>query len=425
MADLSEMVNYVKAQQPHSGLAETAAHFVEGASRGYDAGHAEALKKAQQDRDNPMVTDNLGLSGTPGAQVPVDVYSKLLDIKDKMLNIDNNNATLALVREQTGALDTSNRQTSLADLATTATGAANGPPTQQGRIAGIVANPDAAGSPRKATKTTISMSGGKPSVSMEFGDPKKTTVDQMSAIKSYVDKGDHEHLAAAFPDGIPEWASKFMAQQSEFKQRKDQLATEQQQHKFDKDVLTYSEKYESNPTIKSLKSQGIALGQVDQMIQLSRDGNTVSASAMGTKMARAMGEVGVLTESDIKRYVQSGKLAQGAGDKLSKWISGKPTDATMDEIQQISNTLRDSFDSKIQPITNTYVDRLSRNYHISTDEAAFRLGVEYKPVGKSGDSGDKGGGGTGNKIRVSNGKETLMIDPKDAADAAKDGYKQL
>jgi hypothetical protein len=39
--------------------------------------------------------------------------------------------------------------------------------------------------------------------------------------------------------------------------------------------------------------------------------------------------------------------------------------------------------------------------------------------------GPPGANSAGQKIKVSNGKETLMIDPRDLADAQKEGYNKL
>ena len=67
-----------------------------------------------------------------------------------------------------------------------------------------------------------------------------------------------------------------------------------------------------NPLEQPLESINL-IDLVDQpawktiLIDLVKSGNTVAFSALGTKTAKAMGEVGVLTESDIARYVRSGR----------------------------------------------------------------------------------------------------------------------
>lgn len=150
--------------------------------------------------------------------------------------------------------------------------------------------------------------------------------------------------------------------------------------RIDKGVADIAIKIDSHPMIKKLKEQEFGIDQVTSLVELARGGNTIASSAMGAKMAKAMGEVGVLTEEDIARYVRSGKLTQGAADKLLKWKNGVPSDATLDEIEQISKAMKGSFDTRIQPIYNRYVNILSRNYKITPEDAAMRLDVPYSGI---------------------------------------------
>lgn len=195
---------------------------------------------------------------------------------------------------------------------------------------------------------------------------------QVKAILS----GDAREISSSFPNGVPKEA--LTAALS--KERSGNLQSERdraQADRIDKNILQYSEALEKNPVVKGMRTQEVSLGQMDNLINLAANGNTVASSAMGTKMARAMGEVGVLTESDIKRYVQSGQLARGAGDKLSLMAQGRPTETTMEEISQIASVLKDSYATKVQPVYDTYVNRLSRNLDITPEDAAFRLDVPY------------------------------------------------
>ena len=100
-------------------------------------------------------------------------------------------------------------------------------------------------------------------------------------------------------------------------------------------------------------------------------------------MAKAMGEVGVLTEQDVKRYVQSGQLLRATEDKLLKMIKGTPIQATQDEIIQIVGVMKDAYDSNIRPKQKEYVERLFRNYPQlgSEGQAAYRLGFVDTPEG--------------------------------------------
>lgn len=147
--------------------------------------------------------------------------------------------------------------------------------------------------------------------------------------------------------------------------------------RFDKTVLDYSEKLDNNFVLKELKKQEIGLDTANELDALTKQGNTVAGAALGLKQAKGMGEVGVMTDKDIIRYVQSGKLTQKAADILSRWMTGAPTPATLDEIVQINSVIQETMQSKIQPIYNTAVNRLSANLGISKEEAARRLDVPY------------------------------------------------
>ncbi len=154
-----------------------------------------------------------------------------------------------------------------------------------------------------------------------------------------------------------------------------ELRREQFEYRKSKDIQRASERFsqylEADPEMKQIKKEKLALGQVEKLIELSKGGNTVAAAGLGAKTARAMGEVGVLTEEDVARYVRSGALARGAADKLMKWIKGKPTDATLEEVRQISLAIKASFEEKIQPMYDKYANRLSRIYNIPLEEAYY------------------------------------------------------
>lgn len=142
-------------------------------------------------------------------------------------------------------------------------------------------------------------------------------------------------------------------------------------------ALQFSEQLQRNDVYKVIKAQGISLQSVDRLVNLMKEGNTVAGAALGAKMARAMGEVGVLTEEDVARYRRSGALGQKAADTALQWLQGSPTKATMAEVQQIANVLKERHEEKVQPIYDDYVNRLSENMGMSREEAARRLNVPY------------------------------------------------
>lgn len=144
-------------------------------------------------------------------------------------------------------------------------------------------------------------------------------------------------------------------------------------------VLNWASKMRSDPNIKPLYQQKINAGYVDQIIGAAKAGNTVAGAALAAKMARTMGEVGVLTDNDVKRYVTSGRLDRGTADKLSRMAQGKPTDATLDEIGQIAGILSSTFNEKVQPTYNWYSEVLANNMGDTPENTARLLGVSYVP----------------------------------------------
>lgn len=144
-------------------------------------------------------------------------------------------------------------------------------------------------------------------------------------------------------------------------------------------VLRFGSDMLGDPILVQARKEQLNMGAVQGLVNATMAGNTVAAKALGTKMARAMGEVGVLTDSDVTKYVTSGKLSQNAADKLGMWIKGTPTDATLEEIVEITAVIKDAYAEKIQGVYNSYVNRLAVNNDITTDEAARRLDVPYDP----------------------------------------------
>lgn len=140
--------------------------------------------------------------------------------------------------------------------------------------------------------------------------------------------------------------------------------------KFRDEVAKYSDRIVKDPIIKKMQEQGISLDSVADLSKFSKSGNTVAGNALGAKMARAMGEVGVLTETDVKRYTSSGRLDRRSADTLSKWMSGKPTDATLKEINQIADIMRENYSGKIQTRTDRYIKEFAKTHGMEPKEAA-------------------------------------------------------
>jgi len=169
--------------------------------------------------------------------------------------------------------------------------------------------------------------------------------------------------------------------------RKDEalgLARERLSGTTSKRVQDFGDKLRKDPIMKQMVSQGVSFANVQNMIGLAKGdpergvpANTVSSAALGAEMAKALEGASKLTDQDVTRYVRSGKFTQGAIDKYKVWATGAPSDATLDEIQQVANVIQARIADVSQSVANDYVERLAKTEGISIDEAAQNLGVNY------------------------------------------------
>lgn len=132
-----------------------------------------------------------------------------------------------------------------------------------------------------------------------------------------------------------------------------------------------------DPVIKEVNKQNLSLGTISKLSEIAKSGNTIAFNSLGTKVARGMGEVGVLTDQDVVRYVRSGRLDRKAADALLQWTRGVPTEATINEINQIVGVLQDTYTDKIQPRYDRYITSYANNEGIPPEEFSIKIGLPY------------------------------------------------
>ena len=168
---------------------------------------------------------------------------------------------------------------------------------------------------------------------------------------------------------------------------------------------------EKNQTYKKLADQEVSASFLQDLITEAKAGNQVAANSMGAKAARAMGEVGVLTEEDVSRYVRGGSITRSTADKLLKWTTGKPSNMTLDEISKVQGIFEKQFNLKVQPVIDRHIETFTRNWlktpknspewNTKVREAQDRLGFTH-----SGQKATVDGGGLKTVIRQGYNKKT-------------------
>lgn len=164
-----------------------------------------------------------------------------------------------------------------------------------------------------------------------------------------------------------------------------QIADERKAEKMDRDIsdraFKASQNLQTHPLMKKLQEQDAAFSDFDTLIQEANDGNAVAFNSLGTKLAKAMGEVGVLTDRDVTRYIDTYKLDRKFLDTVNKWKTGRATPDTMEELQHIAHLMKETAARKIGGVVDRQANILMRNYGMSKQEAYERLGYEdlYMP----------------------------------------------
>lgn len=158
-------------------------------------------------------------------------------------------------------------------------------------------------------------------------------------------------------------------------QEKEQAQREkQEERRIASFAKSYRDKMLTDPRFKNLKSQEQAFQQIPSIKEAAQAGNEVAVSSIGTRMARAMGEVGVLTDADVVRYLGN----QSYGRKLLDWynrgMKGQIPIQTGEDIQQVSEIMQNLVNTQIIPVYGEYASAMSAAYPGAIDpERALKI----------------------------------------------------
>lgn len=131
------------------------------------------------------------------------------------------------------------------------------------------------------------------------------------------------------------------------------------------------------PTIKNLVNDAVSKGGQ-------------SLAMLGPRIAKGIaGEVGVLTEQDVTRYVQNPALIPGMMDTLSKMKSGKLTNASADNILRLLDIMEKESQSKIQAATAREAQMFAKRQGIPLEDAMYFMDAGYKNTDRVGTKTDE------------------------------------
>lgn len=133
---------------------------------------------------------------------------------------------------------------------------------------------------------------------------------------------------------------------------------------------------------ESWKSAEKTLAEVPTLKLLlndARDQGGQSLAMLGPKIAKSIaGEVGVLTEADVTRYVKDPALARSLMDFYTKLSQGKLTDTSYENLMRLVDLSEMAAKDKINKVVDDGAELYSRRSGLSKEEARYLLDNEYK-----------------------------------------------
>lgn len=157
-----------------------------------------------------------------------------------------------------------------------------------------------------------------------------------------LNKATAAQLAQAIP-GLQTYANARLRQEMNLDRINQQNAMlnqrqdEESRRKLQQEVNFSSNFLKQDPRYKKAIEQKGTYREVENLInEVGKEQNQAALAALGTKLARAMGEVGVLTDADVVRYLGS----RSWGRKINEWVKGGMKGTLPDDsIQELRKNL--------------------------------------------------------------------------------------
>lgn len=160
------------------------------------------------------------------------------------------------------------------------------------------------------------------------------------------------------------WAEGEKRRQAELERREDKDRQQERQQR----ITTARGMIKDDPRFKKVMEQSMEFDSVNELLGEAEKGNQQAVGALGTKLARAMGEVGVLTDTDVVRYV----AGQSWGRKLQDWFAkGAKGELSADTIKGIKanlKVLKEKLNKDVNKVVSNSTSRMKAAYPDMAEE---------------------------------------------------------
>lgn len=160
--------------------------------------------------------------------------------------------------------------------------------------------------------------------------------------------------------------------------RREKLKNTQSQ-KFQDDAAKAVDSMRKTDSWKEAEKALSSIPNIEVLLEDAYQKGGQSLSMLGPRIAKGIaGEVGVLTEQDVTRYVKNPQLAEGLMDSISKINSGKLTETSYENIKRLLDISKKASQDKMDMAVMREASLLSKREGIDIEEAYRLLDDTYK-----------------------------------------------
>ena len=145
------------------------------------------------------------------------------------------------------------------------------------------------------------------------------------------------------------------------------------------DARTALKDLRATDTFKSAEKTLVEIPTLNNLLEDAYNVGGQSLSMLGPKVARSIaGEVGVLTDQDVTRYVKNPELVGGMLDTLAKVKDGKISEGSYENLKRLLEIAETEAKSKMSVALDREAELFSRREGISKEDAMFLLDKNFK-----------------------------------------------
>jgi hypothetical protein len=160
----------------------------------------------------------------------------------------------------------------------------------------------------------------------------------------------------------------------EVAQLRNSIAKESRDNQF---LSKYQQRAEGHPLVKANDERLQAVNTIENMVNEAVNKGGQSVAALGPLSAKALGERGVLTEQDVKRYTQNPQLVKGMLGTYQRWVNGKLRREDGENIKSLMNIMK----QEAIKARNEAYDRVAAQYAEATDIGMDEARKAINPYG--------------------------------------------